>query len=281
MKVVLFCGGLGTRLREYSETIPKPLVDVGNRPILWNVMKYYAHFGHKEFILCLGYGANMIKNYFLNYNECDSNNFVFEQGGKKIEIFNRDISDWKITFVDTGIHSNLGERLLQVKDYIGDDEYFLANYSDGLSDLPLPTFLDNFYSKEAIASFLLVKPSQSFHSAVLDENGMIEEIRHVSETDFRINGGFMAFRKDIFDYMRDGEELVEKPFRRLIEKKKLVGYKYDGFWAAIDTFKDKVRIDEMHAYNKRPWEVWKDTAAYIKDDSNGNAKVLEESLTLS
>ena len=281
MKVVLFCGGLGTRLREYSETIPKPLVDVGNRPILWNVMKYYAHFGHKEFILCLGYGANMIKNYFLNYNECDSNNFVFEQGGKKIEIFNRDISDWKITFVDTGIHSNLGERLLQVKDYIGDDEYFLANYSDGLSDLPLPTFLDNFYSKEAIASFLLVKPSQSFHSAVLDENGVIEEIRHVSETDFRINGGFMAFRKDIFDYMRDGEELVEKPFRRLIEKKKLVGYKYDGFWAAIDTFKDKVRIDEMHAYNKRPWEVWKDTAAYIKDDSNGNAKVLEESLTLS
>lgn len=281
MKVVLFCGGLGTRLREYSETIPKPLVDVGTRPIIWNVMKYYAHFGHKEFILCLGYGANMIKNYFLNYNECDSNNFTLENGGKKISIFNNDISDWKITFVDTGMHSNLGERLMQVKDYIGDDDYFLANYSDGLSDLPLPAYLDNFYRTDAIASFLLVKPSQSFHSAILDEQGFISEIRHVKDTDFRINGGFMAFRRDIFDYMQPGEELVEKPFERLIESKKLIGYKYDGFWAAIDTFKDKHHIDEMYAHNNRPWEVWTSTHAVPSNGSNGNGKIREQSLVLA
>jgi glucose-1-phosphate cytidylyltransferase len=281
MKVVLFCGGLGTRLREYSETIPKPLVDIGNRPILWNVMKYYAHFGHKEFILCLGYGSNMIKNYFLKYNECDSNNFTFEDGGKKIQIFNNDISDWKITFVDTGIHSNLGERLMQVKEHIGDDEYFLANYSDGLSDLDLPSYLDDFYRKDAIASFLLVKPSQSFHSAHLDDKGLITEIRHVKDTDFRINGGFLAFRRDIFDYMQKGEELVEKPFNRLIEINKLAAHKYDGFWAAIDTFKDKHRIDEMHAYNKRPWEVWNAEIASEKNGSNGDATVLAKNLTLS
>ncbi len=263
MKVVLFCGGLGTRMKEFSETIPKPLVDIGNRPILWNVMKYYAHYGHLDFILCLGYGANQIKNYFLNYNECDSNDFVFQNAGKDLHVINRDIKDWKITFVDTGLHSNLGERLMQVKEYVQDDEYFLANYSDGLSDLPLPTFLNHFYNTDAVASFLLVKPSQSFHSAILDEKGMISEIRHVKDTDFRINGGFMALSRKIFDYMRPGEELVEEPFQRLIDEKRLTGYKYDGFWAAVDTFKDKHRMDEMHAYNNRPWEVW-------KEEPNGN-----------
>ena len=136
MKVVLFCGGLGTRLREYSDTIPKPLVNIGQRPIIWHLMRYYAHFGHKDFVLCLGYRGDMIKEYFLNYNECMSNDFTLRNGGKDIELFQSDIQDWNITFIDTGLASNIGQRLMRVKDYLKDEECFLANYSDGLSDLP-------------------------------------------------------------------------------------------------------------------------------------------------
>ena len=118
MKVVLFCGGLGTRLREHSDTIPKPLVNIGYRPILWHLMRYYAHFGHKDFILCLGYRGDLIREYFLNYNECMSNDFVLSEGGRKIELLRSDIEDWRITFVDTGLHSNIGQRLLRVRQYL-------------------------------------------------------------------------------------------------------------------------------------------------------------------
>ena len=136
MKVVLFCGGLGMRLKEYSEIIPKPMINIGYRPILWHVMKYYAHFGHKEFILCLGYKADIIKNYFLNYNEYLSNDFTLTEGGRNIALESSDIQDWKITFVDTGLHANIGMRLKAVQKYVENDEYFLANYTDGLSELP-------------------------------------------------------------------------------------------------------------------------------------------------
>jgi glucose-1-phosphate cytidylyltransferase len=133
MKVVLFCGGLGMRLREYSDKVPKPMVPIGYRPIIWNIMKYYAHFGHKDFILCLGHKADTIKNYFVNYDETISNDFVFTKGGKDIEMLNTDIDDWRITFVDTGINSNIGMRLMKVKEHLKGEEMFLANYSDGRS----------------------------------------------------------------------------------------------------------------------------------------------------
>ena len=135
MKVVLFCGGQGTRLRDYSENVPKPMVPIGYRPILWHVMKYYAHFGHKDFILCLGYRADVIKDYFLNFNECVSNDFVLSAGGAKLELLNRDIQDWTITFAETGPTSNIGQRLKAVEKYVKDEPMFLANYSDGLTDM--------------------------------------------------------------------------------------------------------------------------------------------------
>src|SRR5713101_8182639 len=144
MKVVLFCGGLGMRLRDYSETIPKPMVTIGYRPILWHVMKYYAHFGYKDFVLCLGHRGDVIKDYFLNYSETLSNDFVLSEGGKKLDLMASDIHDWKITFVDTGLKSNIGQRLKAVERIVGDEPEFLANYSDGLSDLPLPLQLERF-----------------------------------------------------------------------------------------------------------------------------------------
>lgn len=257
MKVVLFCGGLGTRLREYSDTIPKPLVNIGYRPILWNLMRYYAHYGHKEFILCLGYRGDMIKDFFLNYNECVSNDFVLSNGGKDIELLNSDIQDWRITFVETGMKSNIGQRLMAVKEHVQEDEYFLANYSDGLSDLPLDVYLDKFHSTQATAGFVGVHTLHSFHAVHADDNGMVKRIGSMSSSEILVNGGFFVLKRDIFDYMNDGEELVEEPFQRLIAEQKLFGYEYNGFWRAMDTFKDKITFDEMHGKGETPWEVWK------------------------
>ena len=257
MKVVLFCGGLGTRLREYSETIPKPLATIGLRPIIWHLMKYYAYHGHKEFILCLGYRGDLIKDYFLNYQETVSNNFVLTHSGKNIELLNSDIDDWKITFIDTGIHSNIGQRLKAVQPWVEGEEYFLANYSDGLSDLDMNQIVEEVKSKDALASFTSVRPSQSFHAVETDKTGLVQKIEHVGGAEYWINGGFMVLSQRIFEYMEDGDELVEAPFQRLIKEKKLYSKKYEGFWAAMDTFKDKSRFDSLYDSGDTPWMVWK------------------------
>src|SRR5215813_487160 len=256
MKVVLFCGGLGMRLREFSETIPKPMVNIGYRPILWYIMKYYAHYGHKDFILCLGYGADLIKNYFLNYNECISNDFVLSQGGKKLQLFNSDIDDWNITFAYTGTNSNIGQRLKAVEKYLEGEDIFLANYSDGLTDVPLSDQIEQFKREQKVGSFLCVKPNLSCHFITLNSEGVVEAIKDVSRSDIRINGGYFVFRKEIFHYLKDGEELLLEPFQRLVERKQLLAYRYDGFWMSMDTFKDKQMLDDMHARGDSPWEVW-------------------------
>jgi len=259
MKVVLFCGGLGMRLREYSETIPKPMVTIGYRPILWQVMKYYAHYGHKDFILCLGHRADAVKNYFLNYSECASNDFVLSGGGKNLELFNSDIHDWRITFADTGINSNIGQRLKAVEPYLEGEEEFLANYSDGLTDLALPLQLEHFHRHNKIASFLCVRPNLSYHVVSLDEgeSSLVSGIHAINSGSLRINGGFFIFKKRVFDYIHEKEELVSEPFQRLVEEQQLIGYKYDGFWASMDTFKDKQQLDNLWATGAAPWEIWK------------------------
>jgi glucose-1-phosphate cytidylyltransferase len=257
MKVVLFCGGLGMRMRDYSEDIPKPMVPIGYRPILWHVMKYYAHYGHKDFILCLGYKADVIKNYFLNYNECLSNNFVLSGGGREITLLNSDIDDWKVTFVDTGLSSNIGQRLKAVEKYLEGEEIFLANYSDGLSDLPLERFSGNFMKSGKVASFLSVKPTHSFHVVSINGDQSVSGIEHLTKAGICINGGFFIFKKEIFGEIRNGEELVNEPFKRLIKRNELITYKYKGFWASMDTFKDKQMLDEVYQRGEAPWEVWK------------------------
>ncbi len=258
MKVVLFCGGYGTRMQEYSDTIPKPLVPIGYRPIIWHLMKYYAHFGHTEFILCLGYRGDLIKEYFLHYEECMSNDFILEEGGKKLSLLSSDIDRWKITFCDTGLTSNIGQRLLRVKHLLGDDEMFLANYSDGLSDIDLNLQLERFHQRDAYACFSCVRPSYSLSSVDVEKDGTVTSIKYLSNTDVWINGGFMILRKEIFEHINEGEELVEEPFQRLIDAGKLYGYRHEKFWSAMDTFKDKKQFDEMYANGKTPWQVWCD-----------------------
>ena len=258
MKVVLFCGGLGMRLRDYSENIPKPMVPVGSRPILWHVMRYYAHFGHKDFILCLGYKGDTIKRYFLEYDETASNDFVMSEGGKTVDLLASDIQDWKITFVDTGLNANIGMRLKAVQPFVRDEEMFLANYSDGLSDLPLPAMIDHFQRHDAAASFVGVLPTATFHLVSLQEGGRVTSISHVRDVGMRINGGFFVLRREIFDWMRPGEELVQEPFQRLAQAGRLVSYPYDGFWACMDTFKEKQLLEDLYTRGQMvPWEVWK------------------------
>ena len=257
MKVVLFCGGLGTRLREHSEEIPKPLVNIGHRPIMWHLMRYYAHFGHKDFILCLGYRGDMIREYFLNYKECMTNDFTLSQGGKRIDLHDSDIGDWSITFVDTGLHANIGQRLMRVRHLLQAEPAFLANYSDGLSDLRLDRLIDDFRRKDVIASCASVRPAQSFHFVQAQPDGLVTRIAPFADALSYINGGFFALRGDVFDYIREGEELVEQPFSRLIEGGQLATWRHDGFWQPMDTLKDKISFDRMEARGDCPWMVWK------------------------
>jgi glucose-1-phosphate cytidylyltransferase len=264
MKVVLFCGGLGLRIRD-ADNVPKPLVTIGYRPILWHVMKYYAHFGHKDFVLCLGHRGDAVKNYFLNYNECVSNDFTLSEGGKKLELMASDIQDWKITFVDTGLTSNIGQRLKAVEPYVRDEPVFLANYSDGLSNLPLFEQLAHFHQRDAIASFVSVKPKISYHIVTADPSGRVTGIDDIARTSIRINGGFFIFKREIFNYLNEGEELVQEPFHRLVKEGRLTAYEYDDFWMAMDTFKDRQQLEEVYETGCAPWEVWNDerTAASI------------------
>ncbi len=257
MKVVLFCGGLGTRLREHSDTIPKPLVNIGNRPIMWHLMRYYAHYGHKDFVLCLGYRGDMIREYFLNYNEWLTNNFVMSEGGRKIELEKSDIHDWRITFVDTGLHANIGQRLLRVRKHLEGEEEFLANYADGLTDLPLDRHVAEFRERKSVAAFMAVRTSQSFHCVHSDDGGFVSSFGKINESEFWINAGFFCFRKEVFDFIEEGEELVEKPFERMIAKRRLSVFRYGGFWQQMDTFREKILYDRMEGRGDCPWMVWK------------------------
>lgn len=257
MKVVLFCGGLGTRLREHSDTVPKPLVNIGFRPIVWHLMRYYAHFGHKDFVLCLGYRGDLIRDYFLNYDERMTNDFTMRAGGRSHELHSSDIADWNITFVDTGLHSNIGQRLLRVRKYVEGDAEFLANYADGLSDLPLDALVEDFRRKDVVASFASVRSWHSFHAVEAGADGYVTAMGPMRSDAFMINGGFFALKREIFDYVNEGDELVEQPFTRLREKRLLSTYRYSGFWQAMDTFKDKIAFDRMDAKGECPWAVWK------------------------
>lgn len=256
MKVVLFCGGLGLRLRDFSEEIPKPMVPVGNHPILWHLMKYYAHYGHRKFVLCLGHKAIAIKKFFLNYNECLSNDFVLSNGGTQVELLHRDIADWQITFADTGMATNIGGRLLAVRKHVQDQDIFLANYSDNLSDADLSRITDDFRQSDAVAGFLCVQPNVTFHLVQSDPQNRVVGLKSAPDSELWSNGGFFIFRQEMFDYIHPGEDLVEQPFQRLIAQGRLRAYRHSGFWACMDTFKEKQQLDDLYHGGRPPWQVW-------------------------
>lgn len=256
MKVVLFCGGLGMRLYPTTENIPKPLVQIGGKPIIWHLMKYYSFFGHNDFILCLGYEGDKIKKYFISYDECLSSDFILSNGGRNREILSKDLDDWRITFIDTGLNSNCGQRLKAVQKYVEDEEVFLANYSDGVTNLNLAELIDFFNKRKKTACVLSVKPFHSYHALLTGKDGCVTGITPLAQSDIRINGGYFIFRNTIFDYIKSGEDLVNEPFQRLIAKRELVAYKFEGFWANMDTYKDKQKLDDLSSAGKAYWQVW-------------------------
>ena len=254
MKVVLFCGGRGIRLREFSEAIPKPMVAVGYRPILWHVMRYYAHFGHKEFILCLGYRGDAIKDYYLHYDEAVSNDFVLSDGGRHIELLTSDIADWRITFADTGLDTTIGERLSLVRHHLEGEELFLANYGDTLTDAPLDRIVTDFTARDAVASFLSVRASvYPVRLLETDDGGRVRALVPPSRADLWINGGYFVLRQGVFDVLRPGEELVDAPFRRLAEVGRLRTVRHDGFWAPMDTLRDVEELEILARAGRPPW----------------------------
>lgn len=256
MKVVLFCGGLGMRLRDYSETIPKPMVTIGYRPVLWHVMKYYAAHGHKDFILCLGYKADVIKRYFVEYREWISNDFCLS-GQEGVEMLATDLEDWRVTFVDTGYESSIGERLRRVREHLAGEEFFLANYSDNLTDFHLPDLVDSVRDSSAVAGFISVPPPMTFHICQADASGQVRGIVDSTRAGLWINGGYFVLRQEIFDHLNAGEELVIEPFARLIEAGRLITTRHTGFWQNMDTFKDRVLLNNLYDQGRAPWMIWR------------------------
>jgi len=219
-------------------------------------MQYYAHFGHREFILCLGYRGELIEQYLVDHEGADAQSVVRASGALELSLHRRGLGSWKITLVETGLDTNVGQRLKAVERYLHHDSAFLANYADGLTDLALPGYLREYQQRGTIAGFVSVRPRQTFHLVSSGAGGLVDGIRSMTDVDLWINRGFFAFKPDIFKYIDEGEDLVEEPFRRLIAQRQLMTYRHPGFWACMDTFKDKQLFDEMNTRADVPWEVW-------------------------
>ena len=251
MKVVLFCGGYGLRLRDHAPRIPKPVVPLGNEPLVLHVMRYYAHFGHDEFILCLGYRGDSIRAYF------EERRWATSPSAAQADDPRQDVDRWSITFADTGLDATIGDRLRLVRPLVEDEPMFLANYSDSLTDADLPSRLASFEASHNVASFMAVRPHLSLHHVEVDEDsGRVISIRGIREA-LRINGGFFVLRQGIFDVLDEGDELVERPFAKLMERGALTAQVYDGFWSTVDTFKDHQRLDALLQRGPAPWQLWR------------------------
>lgn len=256
MKVVLFCGGLGMRMRDSAITGPKPMATVGERPLLWHVMRYYAHFGHTDFVLCLGYGASAVKDFFLHYDETRSNDFVLEDGARKVTLFKTDISDWRITFVETGLNSWIGERLRRVRRFVEDEPMFMANYADVLTNAPLPDMIQRFEASDAVVSLLAVPPQSSHHAVDIGDDGVITQVTPMRDLRHWENGGYFLMRPEIFDELNEDEDLVEDVIVRLVRRGRVIAYPYEGYWSPADTVKERAQLEELYQRADCPWMIW-------------------------
>ena len=257
MKTVILCGGKGRRLDQETEFKPKPLVEIGGRPILWHIMRVYNHQDCKEFILCLGYKGNMIKEYFLNLEEM-SNDFSLDLKSKqRVSLSNKDCLDAKVYFIDTGLDAMTGARIARIKKYIGEDEEFFLTYGDGLADIDLGKLYQYHKKMGKLATITSVSPAYWF-GLVEQENGIVQKFDEKPDMKDLVNGGFMVFNRKIFDYLTDEENCIleREPIKRLVQEGQLAAYQHEGFWKCMDNQKD---VDELNRIYEQgaPWEIWK------------------------
>jgi glucose-1-phosphate cytidylyltransferase len=260
MKVVLFCGGYGMRMRDGTSDRPKPMVPVGPRPLLWHVMRYYAYYGHKDFVLCLGYGGHHIKQFFLDYQEAASNDFVLHNG--QVEMLRSDIADWRITFVDTGLESPIGERLRRVREHLAGEEMFLANYADVLTDAPIDAMVQQFVeTPDAVGQLLAVPPQAAFHVVDVGEDRRVGAITALKDMRLQENGGYLVLRQEVFDYLPENGDLITDACAALAKEGRMAAYPYYGFWQPADTLKERVALEAMYQAGRTPWMPWRTDVA--------------------
>jgi glucose-1-phosphate cytidylyltransferase len=259
MKAVLLAGGFGTRISEESQFKPKPMIEIGSMPILWHIMKLYSHYGVNEFIICAGYKQHVIKEWFADYFLHTSDvTFDFTQDDKII-IHNKRAEQWKVTVVDTGLHTMTGGRLKRVRSFIGDEPFFMT-YGDGVSNVDIAKLYEFHKSHGKLATMSAIKPESRFGVLDLNENNEVDAFREKSAVDSGyINAGFMVLDPKVLDYVADDTIMFERePMEKLAEDGELMCFKHHGFWQCMDTLRDKEKLEKMWAKNNAPWKVWND-----------------------
>ncbi len=256
MKIVILAGGFGTRISEESILKPKPMIEIGGRPILWHIMKQYSHYGYNEFVICAGYKQHMIKEYFSDYF-LHMSDITFDIANNQMTIHNTNSEPWKVTVVDTGLNTMTGGRVKRIQRYIGDDSFMLT-YGDGVSNIDIDKLVEFHKINGKIATLTAVNAGQRFGVLDIDQNNEITSFREKSESDgAMINAGFMVLEPQIFDYIEGDSTVFEKaPLEHVANEGQLVAYKHDGFWKCMDTQRDKMQLEEMWASGKAPWKIW-------------------------
>jgi glucose-1-phosphate cytidylyltransferase len=260
MKTVILCGGKGTRLREETEFRPKPMVEIGGRPILWHIMKVYAHQGFSEFVLCLGYKGYVIKEYFLNYDSMLKDFTLFMCGQARPSIAFHDheeISDFKVTLADTGAETMTGGRIKRVERYVEGDT-FMVTYGDGLADINVRDLLAFHHAHGRLATVTAIQPTLRFGLLDIDSRGQVAKFQEKPHMDEWINGGFFVFNRAVFDYL-DGDSILEQaPLMQLAADGQLMAYRHHGFWHAMDTYRDTLFLNDLWNAGEAPWAVWQE-----------------------
>lgn len=253
MKVVILAGGLGTRLSEYTKLIPKPMVEIGNKPILWHIMNHYARYGYKEFIIALGYKGDVIKDYFLRYYALN-NDFTINLKNNKIDYINERPQDWVVSLVDTGESSMTGGRILRLKDLIGKDD-FMVTYGDAVSDVNIAQLVEEYKASGALAMVTSVHPTARFGELTIDEDHFVRAFKEKPQINQGwINGGFFVLNYKVFDYIKDDSTVLEKePLERLAADGELKTYSHEGFWQCMDTVRDRDYLNNLWSSGKAPW----------------------------
>lgn len=258
MKVVILAGGMGSRISEESRYRPKPMIEIGDMPVLWHIMKLYSHYGYHDFIICCGYKGHMIKDYFIHYYMYQTES-TFYLGEDHTEVRRSSAEPWKVTLVDTGLHTLTAGRLLKIREYIGEDENFMLTYGDGVADVNIPALLDFHWKQGKIATITTTQPAGRFGAIKIGMHEQIESFKEKARKDQSwVNAGFMVLNREIFDYLGDGSEMLEDgPFESLVRDGELVAYRHNGFWSPMDTMHDHDFLEGLWESGDAPWKLWK------------------------